>query len=163
MATLTDFYVQSQLAFASYASLNKGIPDVEALKDAGMSTAQATKFASNWVVLDQTNAANGLSATVFQKASGGQRYLAVRGTESDSVTGAALDLTADYILALGFPPQLNGQYISLSAKVQQWLADGTLVPGFSATGHSLGGYLAGAIGVSFQSDVSAVYSYNARA
>ena len=159
MNNIIDFDFQSELAFASYANLSIGRPDVRSLADADMSTVQATKFAAEWRVLDQENLSNGLSATVFQRVAGGPSYLAIRGTEKGRES--LLDLNADYILALGFPPQLNGQYISLSAKVQQWLANGTLTPGFTVTGHSLGGYLAGAIGIAFQSEVSAVYSYNA--
>ena len=90
MGTVRDFDFQSQLAFASYAGLARGVPDVDALRAPGMSTNQAAQFSSKWSVVDQYNPFNGLSATVFQNADDGRRYLAIRGTELTSATAAAL-------------------------------------------------------------------------
>jgi hypothetical protein len=85
-----------------------------------------------------------------------QRYLAIRGAEPDD----AGDINADYILAQGFRSQLNPQFIGLQGAVQDWIDDGTLSPGFSITGHSLGGYLAVGLGTSFD-EAGAVYTFNA--
>jgi len=164
MADVNRFSELSELAFASYANLTKGMAGSAvgtALVGAGFAESQAVQFASEWSVVDQFNSASGLSAFVFRNIESGQRYLAIRGTDLTSVSGTLPDLTANYMLALGIPQELNIQYISLSSKVRQWLADGTLTSGFTTTGHSLGGYLAGAIGLGFRSDVSAVYAYNA--
>lgn len=162
MSNILIFSEAAQLSFASYATLSPGrIVGTTQLTEVGMTLTQASEFASKWQVVDQYNESNGLSATIFEPITGGMQFLAVRGTELNGVGAAALDLGADYILALGFPAQLNGQYISLSAKVRQWLAEGKLASQFYVSGHSLGGYLAGAIGISFQSYVSAVYTYNA--
>ncbi len=160
MSNLLDIEVEGQLAFASYAVLGKGVIVPGALRDAGMSSVQADLFSNEWVVLDQFNALSGLSATVFQRRSEAGTYLAVRGTEI-SGPNALLDLTADYVLATGFPSQLNPQFISLRNQVSTWLANGILTPTFSVTGHSLGGYLAGAIGLALPNNATSVYSYNA--
>lgn len=155
MGQLAELYTQSLLSFAAYASLSKGVPSVDNLKKAGMTSAQATDFASNWVVVDQYSDASGVSVTVFQENATGKRYLAVRGTESPG------DFNADYILAMGFPSYLNPQFIQLREQISQWLSNGTLPSGFSVTGHSLGGYLAVAIGTWFSGPSNGIYTYNA--
>jgi len=45
--------------------------------------------------------------------------------------------------------------------VQAWFVDGTLTPGFTVTGHSLGGYLAAGLVADFGSSISHAYLYNA--
>lgn len=84
MNQIYNYYLHSELAFAAYSDL---VPDVDPTPalvdpDIGMSQAQAEAFAANWRVVDQHNdSTNGLSATVFESVSTGERYLAVRGTE----------------------------------------------------------------------------------
>ena len=155
MDTLPVLYTQSLLALAAYADLVPGAPTIAALTRAGMSDRQAVDFISNWLVVAQYTDASGASATVFQEKSSGKRYLAIRGTESPG------DFNADYILALGFPSYLNPQFIRLQTQVQTWLANGTLTNGFTIAGHSLGGYLATAIGTWFRSQSGPVFTYNA--
>ena len=79
---------QSELALAAYATLNNSALSAQkaSLKDAGLSDAQATTFASRYAVLTQFNdtpAEGGMgtsfSATVFKDASG-NLTLAIRGT-----------------------------------------------------------------------------------
>lgn len=68
MNQLNELLKQADLAFAAYASLGVGIPNIPALKIANMADAQATDFAKNWtVVAPQYTDASGVSATVFQE------------------------------------------------------------------------------------------------
>lgn len=155
MSQISQLYTQSLLAFAAYANLSKGIPKKEYLKFVGMTENQATDFASNWTVVTQYTDASGVFATVFEENATGKRYLAIRGTESPG------DINADYILAMGFPSYLNPQFVQLRSQVSQWLSNGTLTSGFSVSGHSLGGYLAAAIGTWFSGQSNGIYTYNA--
>ncbi len=157
MRIINEYFQQSELAFAAYGLLFAGISDdkyIDNLREAGMSEEQATSFAATYSVVTQYTDASGVSATVF-KDSQGKRYLATRGTESLG------DFNADYILAMGFPSYLNPQFIQLRTKVDQWLVNGTLSAGFTAAGHSLGGYLAVAIGTWFSAESGEVYTFNA--
>lgn len=100
MSTIVEYYKQAELALASYAILEAGILDsasVNALKIAGMSEAQASDFASKWTVIDQFDSITGVSATVFQENTTGQRYLAIRGTQG------LTDYLADYYILNGTP------------------------------------------------------------
>jgi Ca2+-binding RTX toxin-like protein len=101
----------------------------------------------------------GVSATVF-KDSSGKTFLAVRGTEFTNPN----DLFADGVLATAGVALLNPQYLSLQSQVDAWITAGILpsseAGGFTVTGHSLGGYLAGALKSQF-SAISAAYLYNA--
>ncbi|MHB8165765.1 MAG: putative Ig domain-containing protein [Sulfuricella sp.] len=45
--------------------------------------------------------------------------------------------------------------------MQAWLKDGTLTPGFSVSGHSLGGYLAAGLVADFSASISHAWLYNA--
>ncbi len=146
---------QGLLAMAAYADLSVGVKLPDALEDIGMTHDQAVDFSALWSVVDQYTDASGVSATVFQENATGERYLAIRGTESPG------DFNADYILALGFPSYVNPQFIQLQAKVETWISNGILANGFTVTGHSLGGYLAVAIGTWFGVESSEVYTYNA--
>lgn len=95
MSTIFDYFTQAELSLAAYANLSAGVPSQDELKKAGMSTTQAANFAATYTVVDQyTDPASGFSATVFER--GGQRYLAIRGTQPSDV----LDLIADADLAL---------------------------------------------------------------
>jgi len=156
-----DRYYQSELAFASYAVLTQGAPDILALQSegVGMTAAQARSFSNRWRVVEQYNdTSNGLSATVFQDARTGNRYLAVRGTEPNDPN----DLWTDLIdIGLLGTPERQAQYASLRDQVQVWLSDGTLVEGFTVAGHSLGGFLAGALLVDFPTQIDHAYLYNA--
>lgn len=81
MSTSVDYFSQAELAFASYAGLTSGIPRnayINALTAAGLSSTQASRFASNWSVVDQYNDATNLSVTVFESTVDHKRYLAIR-------------------------------------------------------------------------------------
>ena len=162
MSQTTSYYTYAELSLASYANLAPGVDPVPALTDSavGMSSAQADQFSRQWTVIAQyTDAASGLSVTVFAPTSDpNARYLAIRGTEP-----SASDLTAGGLLALGLPAALNPQYVALKARIDEWLLDPAILQGrtFSVTGHSLGGYLAAAVEQQYGSAVSATYLYNA--
>lgn len=148
MSLINESYIQAELALASYSNLTPGLSGkdyTDALIDGGkgMSTAQASDFASKYSVVQQFNSITGTSATVFQDNVTGQRYLAIRGTEG------ATDYLADAVILSGIPSTLNFQYLELKAQMQAWLADGTLTTGFTVTGHSLGGYLAAGLVADF--------------
>jgi hypothetical protein len=156
MSTVQELYLQSTLAKAAYADLARGLPNEDNLRSqGGMSELQAVEFAKKWTVVDQYSDSSGASATIFQEIWGGKKYLAIRGTESPG------DFNSDYILALGFPSYLNPQFIQLCPIVQGWIDSGMLDTGFTVTGHSLGGYIAAALGTWFSSESSGIYTYNA--
>ena len=155
MATILEIVTQALLAQAAYAPLPIDSTHLDSLqKQGGMSEIQADDFIKKWRVVTQYSDSSGASATVFEERATGKRYLAIRGTESPG------DFNADYILALGFPSYLNPQFIQLRSVVQTWIDDGTLGSGFTVTGHSLGGYLATALGTWFRNQVTDIYTYN---
>jgi Ca2+-binding RTX toxin-like protein len=159
MNSTVEYFNQSELALAAYAILVPGVDPVPALQDnsVGMSPIQAARFASRWSVVSQyTDPTTGLSATVFQEIASGKRTLAIRGTEP---TGS--DLTADGLLALGLPSNLNPQFVVLKTQIDAWLTDGTLGSSFSVSGHSLGGYLAAAVKQQYSAQVTDAYLFNA--
>jgi hypothetical protein len=84
MSTITESYIQAELALAAYSNLTQGIsgtPYINALEanGNGMSATQAADFASKWnVVAQYTDPITGVSATVFQEGANGPKYLAVR-------------------------------------------------------------------------------------
>jgi hypothetical protein len=94
---ISTYFEQAQLAMAAYAlNLQSGTATtlyVDALKAAGMTTDQATRFAARYEIIDsQQNTANGFAATLFRErttpetlaaGTAGQYRLAVRGTEFD--------------------------------------------------------------------------------
>lgn len=157
MTAIADYLNEAELALAAYAALplDSSGSDIErALRLAGMSTAQATRFANTYTVATQYNAGNGLSATVFTDA-GGNKYLAIRGTDD------GYDLATDaFNIGLLGSTSLQPQYASLKAKVTEWLGNGTLSSSFTVTGHSLGGFLATGIAADFAGNVSHAYLYN---
>jgi len=155
MVLINDYFLQSQLALAAYANLTSTVPNESELIKNGMTTVQASVFASNWTVVDQYNSITGLSATVFQNNATGERYLAIRGTQG------VTDFLADYLILNGTPAELNPQYQALKSQVQVWLDNGTLSSGFTVSGHSLGGYLAAGLVADFGDAVSHAYLYNA--
>ncbi|MBL8488737.1 MAG: hypothetical protein JNK22_16820, partial [Rhodocyclaceae bacterium] len=139
-----------------------------------MSEKQAQAFAEQWRVVEQYNGepipvldefnhptgeytqSDALSATVFQEVETGRRYLAVRSTQS--LSDVWTDIVDISILGMS---EHQGQYASLKSKVQSWLANGTLTSGFTVTGHSLGGFLAGALLADFRGQIEHVFLYNA--
>ena len=177
MSTIVEFFGEAELAQAAYANLTIGTfsdADLRSLRDdANMTLTQARQFADNWRVVDQYDGRveqpyfdefgqehtflnpTGLSVTLFEDGSGNQ-VVAIRGTNdlNDFITDA-ID-----IAILG-TPEFQAQYDALSAQVQKWMANGTLQPGFTVTGHSLGGFLTQALAAEFDPFVSAAYTYNA--
>jgi Glycosyl transferases group 1 len=175
---IVDYFKQAQSSLAAYASLSGGparYPDE--LQSAGLSATQASKFLEQWAVVDQYNhqsepypvhdeitgqllrydtLTNGLSVTVFEEKSTGQRYLAIRGT--DDLYDIATDLVSVVILGT---TRFQGQYQLLRSKVQEWISNGTLPNQFSVTEHSLGGFLATGLASEFSANVSHAYLYNA--
>lgn len=179
MNDLTTYLQQSELALAAYANLWGGMNVAAfeaALKqnDVGMSPTQAASFAEKWRVVDQYEGMiekrymdefgqeqtyldpTGMSATVFEEIETGQCYLAVRGTNDPA------DIWTDFVdvTVLG-TPERQAQYAVLETKVRAWLADGTLQAGFTVAGHSLGGFLAGALLVDHPAEIAHAYLYNA--
>jgi pimeloyl-ACP methyl ester carboxylesterase len=154
---IQEYFKHAELALAAYANMQVGIPDSDRLQDeASMSDFQAAAFASKWKVVEQyTDPVTGVSATVFQAVSGGQKYLAVRGTDGLD------DIVADLNILQAVPMELNLQYVALKAQVETWLENGTLSSGFTVTGHSLGGYLATGLVADFGDDIAHAYLYNA--
>ncbi|MHB1619267.1 MAG: alpha/beta hydrolase family protein [Sulfuricella sp.] len=155
MSQISEYFRQAELSLAAYADLSTGVPNEDELKKAGMSSTQATRFAATWSVAAHYSDVTGVSATVFQEISTGQKTLAIRGTQG------VTDFITDYFILNGTPSQLNPQYQSLKTKVQAWLGDGTLTPGFSVSGHSLGGYLAAGLVADFSASISHAWLYNA--
>ncbi|MEO8409808.1 MAG: hypothetical protein ABI478_04505 [Propionivibrio sp.] len=156
MNSVIEYSMQAELALAAYADLSGPVSGhQQALKDAGMSASQAADFVKRWAVIDSVDFPNGSAATIFEEVGKpGVRYLAVRGTELGNT-----DLLADEILALGFPSFVNPQFVALRGQIQTWMDAGTLPASFTVTGHSLGGYLAAAIGSWYRG--GSVYMYNA--
>lgn len=162
MNTITEYFNQSQLAFAAYANLVPGIPSVTALTDTavGMSATQAATFASTYTVLAQsTPTTNGFSATLFLNNQTGEKTLAMRGTDI-SLADLATDFVDIAILGGVFAQE---QYASLNGFYQQLIAQGALTSSetFSVSGHSLGGFLAQAFSVDHPSNITQTYTYNA--
>lgn len=154
---IKDCFKQAQLAVAAYADFGSERPDQTALVHAGMTEAQSADFAAYWRVVEQyTDALTGVSATLFQAASGGPKYLAVRGAPEplDSVLNEPP--TPDAALR-----QLGPQYRQLRSRVQGWLEQGALSAGFTVAGYAQGGYLAAALVAEFSADVSRAYLYYA--
>jgi hypothetical protein len=90
MANIVEYFIQSELALASYANLTVGTPSTVELKrdSVGMSSTQAARFAESWTVIAQcTDPASGLSVTVFAPTNDpNARYLAIRGKENRGQT-----------------------------------------------------------------------------
>ena len=170
-------YKHAELALAAYVQLGKGSTGAlltDALTNADFSENQAESFAQRWRVVDQYNhsnvwtftdamgqpqelvGSNGLSATVFEEVATGKRVLAIRGTDD------LADVWTDFVdvTVLG-SWERQAQYASLRSAVERWQADGTLGAHFTVTGHSLGGFLAGALLCDLPGSVDHAYLYNA--
>ena len=101
MNIFQNYFAQAELALAAYADLTTGEPNKAELKKAGMSDAQATRFASTWRVVTQYTAITGVSATVFQAVTGGQTCLAIRGTDGPT------DIIANDFIPKGAPSTVD--------------------------------------------------------
>ena len=102
MNIFQNYFAQAELALAAYADLTTGEPNKAELKKAGMSDAQATRFASTWRVVTQyTDPITGVSATVFQAVTGGQTCLAIRGTDGPT------DIIANDFIPKGAPSTVD--------------------------------------------------------
>lgn len=179
MIATTEFFRHAELSLASYSGLSMGLSGdtlISSLQAAGLASSQAVDFSRNWLVLDQYNhvsdpypvydeitgefvrydtETNGLSVTVFQDKSTGQRYLAIRGT--DDLYDVATDTVSVAILG---STRFQAQYQSLKLRVQEWMQDGTLPRQYTVTGHSLGGFLATGLATEFSANVTRAYLYN---
>lgn len=154
-----DCFKQAQFAVAAYADFDDARPDKSALMLAGMTAAQGAEFAALWRVTEQyTDPVTGVSATLFQAATGGPRYLAVR--SAPEPVDAMPDVSVPPPSA---PTRLGPQYQALRSRVLRWLDEGLLAPGFTVAGHGLGGALAAALAAEFDSLVGRAYLYYADA
>ena len=92
MSTVSDFFKYSEVALAAYASTLPRPTQVqreEAFAEAGMARRQASAFENTWQVLSQSpDTPDGLSATLFQHRTSGEKVLAICGTDFDH-TGLA--------------------------------------------------------------------------
>ena len=177
MVAHTALTPTAELALAAYATLGSADSYLESLRKADFATKQAEQFAKLWVpvafyehksepywvigypsglLIGPLTTTNGLSVTVFENTQSHERVLAIRGTDD------RFDLGTDLISVAGLGSSYyQGQYQSLRAKVQEWIADGTLPQHFSVTGHSLGGFLATGLGLEFPQHVDHAYLFNA--
>ena len=158
MSLYSEMFKQAQLALAAYANLSRSGSNADALIGAGLSPTQVIKFEQLWRVVDQYPGPSGLSATVFEEVSTGTRYLAIRGTEASDLNDVWTDIVD---IALFGTSERQAQYAALKSKVTQWQANGTLPSTFTVAGHSLGGFLAGALLVDFSNQIEHAYLYNA--
>jgi len=161
MATIQNYLTQSELSQAAYADLMIGALDTPAqqqlLRDTGMTTKQAEAFASTYTVIDRKFDGTGLSVTLFQKSGTNEQFVAVRGTEVSDI----MDIATDYFsIALLGTTAHQSQYAALSGYVHGWLAGPELSPGFTVSGHSLGGFLATGLTAEFSASISHTYLYN---
>ncbi|NLC70239.1 MAG: hypothetical protein GX751_02640 [Desulfuromonadaceae bacterium] len=180
MRTIEKFFKFSELSLAVYSDFYNGMEknDYEvALKNdgKGMSSTQASSFASRYTVVDQythreTNeyvdefgetqvieSSNGLSVTVFEEIETGKRYLAIRGTTPIDPA----DIAADGGILFHGLPDHSTQYQDLKRQVDLWQQTGVLPSSFTVTGHSLGGWLAGGLSFDFAESVDHAYLFNA--
>lgn len=100
MNAATNYFMQAELALASYAELQAGTPNVDKLKDGtkGLSDKQANNFATTYDVVAQYNDGlteggldSGLSVTVFQTKDTKQLTVAIRGTEIEDYRDVITD------------------------------------------------------------------------
>lgn len=164
--TISSYFENAQLSLAAYAiNLTPGMAPADyifALGEAGMSTAQATKFSDTYAILapTYTQFLTGFSATLFQKSGTTEKFLAIRGTEP----GSPLDWLSDLALFAGLlGPVITPQYDALKNYYQQLLTDGKLTSteAITVSGHSLGGFLAQLFAVDYTNVVTHAYTYNA--
>jgi Ca2+-binding RTX toxin-like protein len=154
---IIEYFKQAELALAAYADLSGPVSGYSAaLEMAGMSAPEAAHFTENWrVVAVHNNPLLDVQAYVFEELATSKQYLAIRGTEGPG------DFIADAILATGIPSFINPQYVDLIGSVQTWVDSGLLRAPFTVTGHSLGGYLAAAVGAVVRAYAPQTYMFNA--
>ena len=177
MQSASSLFRFAELALAAYARPNGEVIDKNSLGQADFVELSALRFLSNWIPVaayehstepywaydpetgapsGPYSATNGFAATVFENVSTHERVLAIRGTND------GYDIATDVISVAALGSTLNqGQYQSLRAKVQDWIASGVLPRQFAVTGHSLGGFLATGLALEFPSFVEHAYLYNA--
>jgi pimeloyl-ACP methyl ester carboxylesterase len=96
MSNIADYFTQAELSLAAYAELTTGRPNIEGLKEAGMTQTQAEHFADEWSVIDQlADTSSGFSATIFKNNTTGKYTLAIRGSTLDQY---GQDFLRDYQL-----------------------------------------------------------------
>ncbi|MCG7865350.1 MAG: hypothetical protein JAY74_03145, partial [Candidatus Thiodiazotropha taylori] len=181
MTTITNYQVNAELALAAYSDLSAGMSEPDYIialmnNERGMSWTQANNFASNWYALDQYDGQveefyidefgqehtflnpTGLNVTLFEHVTTGEQVVAVRGTEPTDLGDVFTD-----IIDIGFlgAAERQSQYAALSTKVREWLDSGILQPGFTVTGHSLGGFLSTNLAIDYSGDIDHTYLYNA--
>ncbi|WP_322522210.1 calcium-binding protein [Guyparkeria halophila] len=172
MTEFDELYLKSEMSLAAYATFSIDMSPEDYIRSLenggeGLSTTQAVEFASRWKVAAQFNdeltagqlelgLGTGLSVTIFEDRQTGEQVLAIRGT--DDLQDVFTDLVDVSLLGSG---ALMPQYEALTDKVQDWLDAGILQPGFSVTGHSLGGFLAQLLTVDRSDVVSGADTFNA--
>lgn len=176
-----DYLEHAELALAAYADLAPGVPkllDEQGEPTSSLTRAQAERFSAQWEVVEQvqgTGLAKGLSVTLFRAVTdvrmGGEAHdiagpqrsgellphcVAVRGTDD------RFDIYND-VLAVGLlgGHHFQPQYHALATQVRHWQESGALPGNFTVCGHSLGGFLAGALLEDFEPKVNHAYLYNA--
>ena len=166
-SNITTYFDQAQLALAAYAIdlTPNTVRDVyeQALQDAGMTAAQATRFANRYEIIDsQQNTFSGFAATLFREritpetlaaGTAGQYRFAVRGTEfdidkvadlllsdvggilSDGLAGAQIVEMYNYYQRLITPANEN---VAQWVEVSELMPDGLPISHFEKTGTTLG-------------------------
>jgi len=171
-----DLLWYANAAFAAYAngSLSRNPTAYKNdLVDQDMAGLQADAFQSRFRVVDYFNDSTGadaagleglgpgprvpsfVSATVFERIGTHERILAIRGTNN------LADWPTDLVSILTFgSPKFQLQYTALKDKVIYWISNGVLTPGYTVTGHSLGGFLAAALTADAGPEISHAYLFN---
>jgi len=166
MATIYDYYEQTQLSLAAYAlNLLQGMSGssqtatyINDLTNAGMTPQQAADFANTYTVLAQySDALTGFSATLFENTATGQKCFAIGGTVK-----VLPDLLADAAIAFG-NPLFDLQIPDMVNFYNQLKTEGLIAPtdSLTVTGHSSGGYLAQLLTILDPTQISETYTYNA--
>ncbi|MCS6297679.1 MAG: hypothetical protein H8K09_15700 [Nitrospira sp.] len=161
---ITLYFQHAQLSMAAYSDLTATM-SVEnyknALKGDGFTDALADQFVATFKIAADTftDAATGLSVTLFQSIATGEKILAIRGTNPNEIN----DLITDGLLVAGESATLSPQYAALQSYYAQLVDQGTLRSNelLSVTGHSLGGFLAQAFTVDHATNIRHTYTYNA--
>lgn len=160
------YFQNAQLSMAAYADLTFSMnndPNVfkQQLKDHGFTGPLADQFVATYSIAADTfvDPGTGLSATLFQKNVGGEKILAIRGTETDDLN----DLLADGLIGAGEAAGLSPQYRALQRYYLELTQQGKIGPNelITVTGHSLGGFLAQAFTVDYATNISYTYTFNA--
>lgn len=159
MPTIKDYFDYAQTTIASYATVYAGVPNLSAYMAAGMADQQARAFSDEWSVLKQSPISkSGFSAVLLER--GGEKVLAIRGTESSQVGADYVYDLVNIVLAgsvIGLP-----QYAELESFYSACVAEGKLRASeqVTVTGHSLGGFLAQAFTAVHPAIVTKTYTYN---